>query len=158
MMDLLSVVQDVLIRTKKQFDKIYKLMDTPREVDYVNLLKAVIKCRKLLPKELNKQYDRVVVVSADDIDEQMLVELMLVALVNACSVKIYYETEAYYPTYTFFRTLFNRFAKNLHMSMPFVIVKHNTLPKVYDFRCEKKNKNLMKDFMQYIVSTAESEK
>lgn len=152
-MDILDVVQDVLLRTKKQFDRVNRLMDTPRSVDYVNLLKAIVKCRKLMPQDLTKQYDRNIIVSADDIDEQMLVELMLVALVNACSLKIYYQAEPYYHTYTFFRTLFNRFAKNLHMRMPFVIVKHITTPKVYDFKCKKGDKKLMKDFMNFVVST-----
>ena len=152
-MDILDVIQEILIKTKKQFDMVNNLMETPRDVDYAEIVKDVVRCKRLVPSDLSKQYDRIVVVSMDNINEKVLVDLMLVALVNACSVRVYYEASPYYFTYTFFRTIFNRFAKNLHMTMPFVIVKHESKPKEYDFISTKNNKNLMRDFMNYVTSS-----
>ena len=42
-MDILNLVQDILLNTKKQYDKLNELMDKPRDVDYVKLLKSVAK-------------------------------------------------------------------------------------------------------------------
>ena len=152
-MDILDIIQEILIKTKKQFDMVNNLMETPRDVDYAEIVKDVVRCKRLVPEDLSKQYDRVVTVSLDDVNERVLVDLMLVALVNACSVRICYEASPYYFTYTFFRTIFNRFAKNLHMTMPFVIVKHESKPKVYDFKATVKSKTILRDFMNYVVNS-----
>ncbi len=152
-MDILDIIQDILIKTKKQFDMVNNLTGNPRDVDYVEIVKDVVRCKRLAPNDISKQFDRVVIVAIDDINERVLVDLMLVSLVNACSVRIYYEASPYYFTYTFFRTIFNRFAKNLHLTMPFVIVKHESKPKEFDFKTTIKSKTILRDFMNYVVSS-----
>ena len=152
-MDILNLVQDILLNTKKQYDKLNELMDKPRDVDYVKLLKSVAKCRKLTDKDIEKKFGHIINIYMDDIDEYVLIELMLVALVNACSIRIFYQSDDFYYSYIFFRNLFNRIARNLHMAMPFVIIKKNAKPKNIDYKCEYNEKNLMKRFMLFVTKS-----